>query len=388
MALNAFVVRHPSVWLGAAPVIGLAALSTTPPLIPLTVLLSVLHLHVHTILPRGYLISHGGTQVVLLSLAASLAHLGASLDALSTRAVSILLLAALSALTSLVSLATIVLSYYANRAVSTPWSKLTLFPAVWATVWGTIAYISPVGRLITWSPSVGLGPYEWIRPILGQWGIDWIVAAWAVVCAETIGNWLVGPAGDDLDATPEQEQIVSFAADDVPDFTGTSAAPAPRETPMSARARARSVLAVLLVALAMPPLLMSPLPDTSLSANTTPLTVGCVLPFPHRNGESTQAPTLDDYINELDQIRSTGDIFLWPESAVRFETEKDKREAFARIRKVAGGKKLVGVSYEEHQAELVCTAEVRVEGASVKLHETHARAWYVFYLSRSRSSFI
>jgi len=348
MALNAFVVRHPSVWLGAAPVIGLAALSTTPPLVPLTLLVAVLHLHVHTVLPRGAIISHGGAQVLLLAFATSLAHLGASLDALSTRAVSVVVLAALSALTSLVAISTIALSYYASRAVSTPWSKLTLFPAVWATVWGTIAYLSPVGRLITWSPSVGLGPYELIRPIIGQWGVDWIVAAWAVVCAETIGNWLVGPAGDDLDAALEQEQIVSIVSEDVPDLTAPASKPAKRETPMSARARATSGLAVLLIALAMPSLFASSLPEPVLSVDTTPLSVACVLPFPHRNGERTSAPALKDYISEMDQVRSSADILIWPESAVRFETEQAKRDAFVSIRKTAGGKKLVGVSYEEY----------------------------------------
>ncbi|KAH9937227.1 uncharacterized protein B0H18DRAFT_969668 [Fomitopsis serialis] len=297
MALNAFVVRHPSVWLGAAPVIGLAAL--------------------------GALVSHGGAQVFLLAFAASLAHIGASLNALSTRAVSVLVLAALSALTSVVALSTIALSYYANRAVSTP---------------------CPVGRLITWSPSVGLGPYEWIRPIIGQWGIDWIVAAWAVVCAETIGNWLVGPAGDDLDAALEQEQIISIVSEEVPNLT----APAKRETPMSARARATAVLAVLLVGLAVPPLFASSLPEPVLSADTTPLSVACVLPFPHRNGERTSAPALQDYIDEMKQFKSTADILVWPESAVRFETEQAKREAFVSIRTAAEGKKLVGVSYEEY----------------------------------------
>ncbi|KZT75084.1 hypothetical protein DAEQUDRAFT_659157 [Daedalea quercina L-15889] len=350
MALNTFVIRHPSVWLGVAPVIGIAALSTTPPFLPLTLLVSALHLHVHTILPRGHLASHGSAQVLLLAVAASLAHLGASLDALSTRAVSILVLAVLSALTSLISLATIALTYYVNRAVSTPWSKLTLFPAMWATVWGTIAYVSPVGRLITWSPSVGLGPYEWIRPILGQWGIDWIVAAWAVVCAETIGNWLVGPAGDDLDAAleqeQEQEQIISIVSEDVPNLVAP--APAPKETPIAARSRALAVLGMLLVALSVPPLFLSPLPPRPLSAHTTPLSVGCLLPFPHRSGESTRAPLLDDYIKEIRRLQAQADILIWPESAVRFETAEAKKAAFAKIKEATGGKKLIGVSYEEY----------------------------------------
>ena len=239
MTLNAFVVQHPSVWL-AAPIVGLSALSTTPPLVPLIVLITALHLHVHTVLPRGKILSHGGAQVILLSLAASIAHLGASLDALSTRGISVLVLAALSALTSIVSLSTIAASHYFNRSVSTPWSKLTVFPALWATIWGTVAHLSPVGRLITWSPVVGLGPYEWVRPILGQWGIDWIVAAWAVVCAEFIGNWLVGPAGDDLDAAVEQDQLVSVAPEDVPNPAATLRLV--KETPTSARARSTFVL--------------------------------------------------------------------------------------------------------------------------------------------------
>lgn len=345
MTLNAFVVRHPSVWL-AAPVVGLSALSTTPPLVPLTILVAALHLHVHTVLPRGKILSHGGAQVILLSLAASIAHLGASLDALSTRGISVLVLAALSALTSTVSLSTIAASYYFNRSVSTPWSKLTVFPALWATIWGTIAYLSPVGRLITWSPVVGLGPYEWVRPILGQWGIDWIVAAWAVVCAEFIGNWLVGPAEDDLDAALEQDQLVSVASEDVPNLA-TSLRPT-KEAPTSARARATFMLAALLIALSVPPLFLSSLPEPALSAHTTPLSVSCVLPFPHRSGQRTGAPALQDYIRETSAIQARADILLWPESAVRFDTEQAKQDAFAMIRGNLAGKKLLGVSYEEY----------------------------------------
>lgn len=345
MTLNAFVVQHPSVWL-AAPIVGLSALSTTPPLVPLIVLITALHLHVHTVLPRGKILSHGGAQVILLSLAASIAHLGASLDALSTRGISVLVLAALSALTSIVSLSTIAASHYFNRSVSTPWSKLTVFPALWATIWGTVAHLSPVGRLITWSPVVGLGPYEWVRPVLGQWGIDWIVAAWAVVCAEFIGNWLVGPAGDDLDAAVEQDQLVSVAPEDVPNPAATLRLV--KETPTSARARSTFVLAVLLVALSAPPLFLSPLPEPALSAHTTPLSVGCVLPFPHRSGERTGAPTLKDYIRETQAVQARADILLWPESAIRFDTKEAKEEAFSEVRGILGGKKLLGVSYEEY----------------------------------------
>lgn len=345
MSLNGFVVQHPSVWL-AAPVVGLSALSTTPPLVPLTILVAALHLHVHTVLPRGKILSHGAAQVFLLSLAASIAHLGASLDALSTRGISVLALASLSALTSIVSLSTIVASYYFNRSVSTPWSKLTVFPALWATVWGTVAHLSPVGRLITWSPVVGLGPYEWVRPILGQWGIDWIVATWAVVCAEFIGNWLVGPAEDDLDVASEQEQLVSVASEGVPNLTRI--AHPIKETSALSRARATSVLAALLVALSVPPLFLSSLPEPALSAYTTPLSVGCVLPFPHRSGQRTGAPTLTDYIKETTAIQARADILLWPESAVRFDTEEAKQEAFSKIRGQVGGKKLIGVSYEEY----------------------------------------
>lgn len=345
MQLTGFVVQHPSVWL-AAPIVGLSALSTTPPLVPLTILVAALHLHICTVLPRGKILSHGGAQVFLLSLAASIAHLGASLDALSTRGISVLALASLSALTSIVSLSTIVASYYFSRSVSTPWPKLTIFPALWATVWGTVAHLSPVGRLITWSPVVGLGPYQWVRPILGQWGVDWIVAAWAVVCAEFIGNWLVGPAGDDLDAASEQDQLVSVASEDAPNLT-TPVRPT-QETSAWSRARATSVLVALLIALSAPPLFVSSLPDPVLSEHTTPLSVGCILPFPHRSGERTGAPTLKDYISETTAIQARADILLWPESAVRFDTEEAKQEAFSRVRANVGGKKLIGVSFEEY----------------------------------------
>ena len=55
-----------------------------------------------------------------------------------------------------------------------------------------------------------------------------------------------------------------------------------------------------------------------------------------------------DYISETSQVAQRVNILLWPESAVKFETEEEKKQAFRRIRDAAGGKKLIGVSYEEY----------------------------------------
>ena len=44
---------------------------------------------------------------------------------------------------------------------------------------------------------LGLGPYAWLRSYAGQWGIDWVTAAWAVVFSEVLGDWVMGAPDSD-----------------------------------------------------------------------------------------------------------------------------------------------------------------------------------------------
>ncbi|PCH33901.1 hypothetical protein WOLCODRAFT_112763 [Wolfiporia cocos MD-104 SS10] len=353
--VSGLVVRQPSIYLVVAPLVALTALSTTPSLGGVALLLGVLQLHAHTFLPRGKALSHGVGQVLLLSLASAITHLKPSLNALSSPSISVIVLACLSALSAAISLISISAAYYANRAVATPWAKLTLFPAVWTTVWGAAAYISPVGRLVTWSPIIGLGPYGWIRPVFGQWGVDWITAAWAVVVAETVGGWLVGAAEaefEDAPAATAHENLVSYGTEDLTQTNGP-----PPERPRSRTAsvpQPRHVfsLAGLLVALTVPSYFFTSLPSPTLSSpDITSLNVACALPQPMRSGEITHAPTLADYTHETSTLNPVADIILWPEGAVRFDRPGEKEEAFKDIMDKMPSKKLYGISFEEYTLE-------------------------------------
>lgn len=346
--LSAVIVRYPSIYTAVAPLVALAALSTTPSFIPLAVLLTVLHLHVYTFLPRGNVGSHGVAQVIFLSLAAAVTHLRASYHALSSGpTLSIVVLSFLSAIDATISLATICGSYYINRVPHSPWSQLTVFPALWATVWGVVANISPVGRLATWSPVVGFEAYEWIRPVFGQFGIDWLVAAWAVVGAHTIGSWLVGSAlAEDVDIFVEEEQIISFTSDNL----------LPHPPPVRPHKRSSlpgaghvHVLAGTLVCLAAPSFVISSLPLPAVSSlSTTSLDVACALPDLWRSGVLTGAPGLDDFKRESKMLENSAEIILWPEGAVHFESSAEKEAAFEELSSGMSNKKLYGISFEEY----------------------------------------
>ncbi|KZT05829.1 uncharacterized protein LAESUDRAFT_701145 [Laetiporus sulphureus 93-53] len=346
MSLEAFIVRHPSVYLGIAPVVALTALSITPPLFPLAVLLAVLRLHVQYFVPRQKVTTHGVAQVALLSLAGAVTHLKPSLHALSTPAMSIVVLTCLTAVTATISISAVALALRLTRSSPTPWSTITIFPAIWATVWASVAYISPVGRLVTWSPVLALGPYDWVRPIMGSWGLDWVVAAWAVVFSEMAGRWLVGSVGDDLDGVTVEDADEEVVVPGTFDNTAhnqrhdnfRSKAPQPRHA---------LILALLLVSLAIPSYFVSSLPAPPDSPYTTPLGVACVLPDPKWSGERLHAPTLEDFILESTQLQSSTSVMLWPEGAVRFDTAADKDAAFKEIMKRMNDHKLVGVSFEQ-----------------------------------------
>ncbi|OSX67320.1 hypothetical protein POSPLADRAFT_1127692 [Postia placenta MAD-698-R-SB12] len=297
---------------------------------------------------RGNVGSDGVAQVIFLSLAAAVTHHRASYHALSSGpTLSIVVLSFLSAITATISLATIGGSYYINRVPRSPWSQLTVFPALWATVWGVVANISPVGRLATWSPVVGFEAYEWIRPVFGQFGIDWLVAAWAVVGAHTIGNWLVGSAlAEDVEIFVEEEQIISFTSDNL----------LPHPQPVRPRKRSSLpgvghvlVLAGTLVCLAAPSFVISSLPLPAVSSlSTTSLDVACALPDLRRSGVLTGAPGLNDFKSESKMLENSADIILWPEGAVHFESSAEKEAAFEKLSSGMSNKKLYGISFEEY----------------------------------------
>ncbi|KIJ54645.1 hypothetical protein M422DRAFT_153109 [Sphaerobolus stellatus SS14] len=196
------------------------------------------------------------------------------------------------------------------------------FPILWTAVWLLVSRVSPVGRLITWTPLVGIDSYRWLRSVLGFSGIDWIVAMWANVAAETLEGFLSDYNTEEIlieDLTePPKEQ---------------------RNTP-----RLSPSIAMLLI-LSLPSFFIRPsnLPLPVLSSDTTPLSVACILPPP-----STSGSQLERFMDETKHYTSMAKILLWPEGAVTFESEKEKNEAFDLVLNITSTSKTwVGVSFEE-----------------------------------------
>ncbi|KAI0046594.1 hypothetical protein FA95DRAFT_1458102, partial [Auriscalpium vulgare] len=214
----------------------------------------------------------------------------------------------------------------------TPWSRITFFPAIWATVWQGVAFASPLGHLQTWSPVLGIDAYDWMRPVFGTWGINWVVGAFAVVCAEAVGAWFIGPIDlemEDADVSP----LIDVPLDVIP----------------QSRAASRGswhtfFLGVSLLALATPSFV---LPLHTLRpwdlTSSTPLVVGCILPQPLRRNQ--HMTTLERFITESAQYNAAK-VLLWPEGAVRFENPTQRAEMLAEIqRRVVGP--IIGVGFEE-----------------------------------------
>jgi hypothetical protein len=201
-----------------------------------------------------------------------------------------------------------------------------LFPTLWATVWWTLALLSPVGYLTSWSPLTGLSNYNWLVSIFGGPARDWLVAAWAIVISEAFEMWYMGSE------KPEEAPLIS------------SVSSAPR-----VGSRSRRTLVFVLLALAIPPY-FSPGPSLGLprpisATDSTPLTVGCVLP--HAKGD--QKLSFEDFLKETKDMAGRAHIALWPEGAVSFVNEKDREKSLEKLKDgIPNGRDLrVGVSFEE-----------------------------------------
>ncbi|KAF7347627.1 Apolipo n-acyltransferase [Mycena venus] len=138
----------------------------------------------------------------------------------------------------------------------------------------------------------GTQAYQWLAPVTGPAGIDWVTAAWAVVISQRIGVWYMG----------------STEEDEIP-------------TTMSQRRTSRSagtwILALILAALTIPSFILSgsPLPVVS-SETVSSFNVGCVLPTQFKDN----TPSINDYIDAsvaLSSKVSGTKLLLWPEARFR-----------------------------------------------------------------------
>lgn len=200
------------------------------------------------------------------------------------------------------------------------WSRFVAFAAIWASVWEIISVLTSVGRLFTWSPVTGLGPYTWVSSYLGPWGIDFIVATWSVILAEVVAIPLSQRAflvEDPEDPTPAERMIP---------YTDNPDEPTPRD---HSTLYHKSVITVFLLALALPGS-WAPTPLPTYTTTTTPFSLGCVLPQTHLPHKTPHSPTIEDYIAETKKMTSTK-LVLWPEGALKFDTEAERNETFKKI---------------------------------------------------------
>ncbi|KIJ65018.1 hypothetical protein HYDPIDRAFT_167342 [Hydnomerulius pinastri MD-312] len=320
-SLQAFILtEHPTPFFATAE-FGLSclALGPSPRFIPLVLLLSVLRIHGQRIAFRHTRGRELLFSWICITAGSSLAHWASAANALSSPAQSLTAIALLSAVTYLHAVLALYLDIRTKGRVATDWAQLTLFPALWATVWSVASHVSPVGRLLNWSPVSGSHSYNWIVPYVGPTGIDWIVAAWAVVCSEVAALWLMG-----------FEEYEPLGVHGNGKF-------------LSRRSKGLLVLGSLLLALTLPSFASNNLPvRADIPADATALKVGCALPHPLDGSH----PTLDDFIDETKRM-TAAKIILWPESAVIFNSVKEREAAFAKVRGKSAGS-FVGVAFEEY----------------------------------------
>lgn len=210
------------------------------------------------------------------------------------------------------------------------WSRLAGFAAFWTTIWGTISVVTPVGRLLTWSPVTGLGPYTWVSAFLGPWGIDFIVAAWSVTLTEVVAIPLSQSASL-VGATP---------------YTDNPDEPTPRDR---STFNHKAAFTLSLLALTIPGFWTPRIPNPTYTDTTTPFTLGCVLPQTHLPHRTPRSPTLKDYITETKKM-TNANLVLWPEGALKFNTEADRSATFEEIfHNILEGQKgfHIGLGFEE-----------------------------------------
>jgi hypothetical protein len=297
-----------------------------PSSIPIVLTLSSLLLYSRIYLPSERPLQYATLLFLALTSGGFLSRLTPSIHVLSSPGISLLVLFAMSSITSVLILGAVYIDTKLYDQLPSRWSQVTFFPALWVTLWFVVSYVSPVGRLSAWSPAEGLGLYSWTVQAVGAAGSDWVVAAWAVVFSQIAGVWFMGPEDED-----EQPLIP---------HPGVGSG----ESRLLSHTSSIFLFAALLVTLTLPSFVLSNIPLAAVSSDTTSLGVGCVIPPFQRYKHHSL--TLDDYIAESRKLSGLARILLWPEGAVTFNSEAEKEEGLAKVRKAVTGSH-VAVSFEE-----------------------------------------
>ncbi|KAF7965525.1 hypothetical protein HWV62_43072 [Athelia sp. TMB] len=335
MSLQAVVhSAHPhAIFNGAAVVLSLAALTSTPAFWPLVLTITTAHVYLTIIHRRTQLAYRLFLFWLSISIGASCSNFSSAIDALSTAGMSLIVLFGLAALQSAIALLAILIDVRVSSHIAHPWAQLLFFPALWSTAWAAVAHLSPLGRILMWSPATGAPAYAWLAPLAGPLATDWTAAAAAAVLSRLAGAWLMGPAQDaDDDAQPG------------PLIAELDIASPPAANAKPARPRHVLTLTGVLLALAAPSFFAAP-PLPVSSAVTTRVQVGCVLPSVYDKHKPDDAP-LERYIAASAALANRADVLVWPESAVTFHSATERDAAFAAVRARVPGP-AVGVSFEE-----------------------------------------
>jgi len=335
--------NHPHItYAGLSGILAIFSLGPTPGMIPIILNLSLLLVYSRILFPTyaQHTVRRTATLWTFLTVGGSIPRLTASIHALSQPSVSIISLFLLSGVTSILSIGALQLETRAGSRYKSDTVDLFLFPAIWATFWSTIAYLSPLGILSTWSPVEGTEAYNWLVPFFGQEFLNWVAAAWAVVISQTLMSFYMG-SKDDEDSYPgpliptdplngHHHGVGNEASDVRSSVTGKNKT---------------ALLAVGLVLLTVPSYIINslPLPIDDVD-KVTPLVVGCALPkfdiYKHHE------PVFDDFLEESKKLDSAANFILWPEGAVRFHSEAERNDALAEVREKVRHA-YVGVAFEE-----------------------------------------
>ncbi|KAJ7109972.1 hypothetical protein C8R44DRAFT_634246 [Mycena epipterygia] len=314
--MRAFIQRSPNAFhITIISVSSFFGLATAPSLIPLTATLAMLLLYAPILFHRPHRVMYTALLWFSITLSTSFRRLAPTLNSLSTAGPSVAVLLAMTSLTSAFAIFAIFLDLRICTRVGT--NQAVFFPAIWTTLWAASSRM-PLGRLTSWSPVLGTQSYSWTAPWVGTTGIDWTVAAWAVVISQSIGIWYMGDSEDEVFTTRTSESVT--------------------------RSHGTWILAGFLTALTIPSLIFSgtPLPVNP-PETISPFTIGCVLPSASKYN---YALTLDDYITESKSVHAT--LLLWPEGAVAFSSESERDAGFKHIQQAINNQATYwAVSFED-----------------------------------------
>ncbi|KAJ7675371.1 hypothetical protein B0H17DRAFT_1081172 [Mycena rosella] len=347
--LRTFIQTYPNVFhISLAAISSLFSLTMTPSFVPLTLTLSVLLLYAPILLHRPHRFAYAALLWVSITLFGSLARLVPAVNALSMPGTSVAVLLAMTSFASALAIFAISLDVMIRTRIAV--NQAILFPAIWITMWAAASRL-PLGRLTSWSPLLGHQSYDYIVPWVGPGGIDWLVAAWAVVVSQSVGIWYMGRPEDEVSTT----------------------------SPSKASSSSKTfILAAILTALTVPAFTLSASPPpVNPSETITRLNIGCALPPFSKHNPS---PTLEDYIKESKSIPTNPTLVLWPEGAVSFRNSEARDAGFRDIQSAIGSEHVYwAVSFQETILDLSDRSISHTGVAIISTSEVH-KAYYKRHL--------